>query len=289
MIHIRALKELIESEPRSLLEDDEKAKFDALQESLDIEPVTLHDLPEWTKRFFKESGPGAMPPAQGEDFSYEYMLMVIPRQSSLNGPAARSFLHELEEVVGPPKDRGYVLASQAYVYTTMLDQIQIDGLRMIMIALIVVMIMLALAFRSPIKGLFAMTPLIVGAIWTFGLCHWLGIRLDFFNIIILPALIGIGVDDGIHFTMRYFELGEGSLGEVMHDVGSAITMTSLTSLIGFGGLVVTNYKGLQSLGQLAIIGIVFAWLATILVLPALLWAREELLKSPLFSHLLNKK
>ena len=75
----------------------------------------------------------------------------------------------------------------------------------------------------------------------------------------------------------------------MHDVGSAITMTSLTSLIGFGGLVVTNYKGLQSLGQLAIIGIVFAWLATILVLPALLWAREELLKSPLFSHLLNKK
>lgn len=284
MIHIRALKELLDSEPRSLLKDSEKKRFDELRENLDIEPVTLHDLPDWTKRFFKESGPNAMPPQKGEEFSYEYMMMVTARQGSLNGPAARRFLRQLQTTVGTPEQQGYLLASQAYVYTTMLDQIQIDGLNMIMLALIVVMVMLAVAFRSPIKGIFAMTPLLIGAIWTFGVCQAFEIRLDFFNIIILPALIGIGVDDGIHFTMRYFELGKGSLGEVMQDVGSAVSMTSMTSLIGFGGLVVTNYKGLQSLGQLAIIGILFAWLATILVLPSLLWAREELLKSPMFAH-----
>lgn len=285
MIHIRALKELLDSEPRSLLKPAERKRFDDLYENLDVEPIALKDLPEWTKRFFRESGPQAKPPAPDEPFSYEYMMVANARQHSLNGPAARRFLRSMDEVVGDPEQQGFLLASQAFVYTTMLDQIQVDGLRMIMIALIVVMCLLALAYKSPVKGLLAMTPLLVGAIWTFGLCHALGIRLDFFNIIILPALIGIGVDDGIHFTMRYFELGEGSLGEVMRDVGSAVTMTSLTSLIGFGGLVVTNYKGLQSLGQLAIVGILFAWLSTVLVLPALLWAREELLRSPLFEHL----
>lgn len=278
MIHIRALRELLDSEPRSLLKPEEQERFDALRQKLDVEPFTIHDLPDWTKRFFREAGPHAHAPAPGEEFAFEYVIIAAPRQHELNGPAARRFLHNMEEVAGEPEEQDYLLASQSFVYTTMLDEIQSDGLRMIMISLIVVLLLLALAFRSPLKGVLAMSPLLIGAVWTFGFSHALGIRLDFFNIIILPALIGIGVDDGIHFTMRYFELGEGSLSRVMKDVGSAVTMTSVTSLIGFGGLVVTDYKGLQSLGQLAIIGISFAWLATLVVLPSLLWAREQLME-----------
>ena len=283
MVHIRALKELLDNEPRSMLKPEERERFDQIREGLDVEPVELEDLPDWTKRFFREAGPEAKAPRPGEPFAYEYMIVAYARQKSLNGPAARRFLRVIDEVAGDPDRMGYLLASQSYVYTTMLEQIQVDGLRMILIALIAVMCLLALAYKSPVKGLLAMTPLAIGAVWTFGACHALGIRLDFFNIIILPALIGIGVDDGIHFTRRYFELGQGSLGEVMRDVGSAVTMTSVTSLIGFGGLVVTDYDGLRSIGLLAILGITFAWLATLLVLPALLWAREELLKSSLFS------
>jgi predicted RND superfamily exporter protein len=273
---IERLRGVLEKEDLDFLEGEEKKRVEDLRKLLEVKPVDVKDLPEWTKRFFKEAGPHAKQAKPGEPFAYEYLLIATPRQRSLNGPQARLYLDDLEHVVGSPEKGDFRLASQAYVYTTMLDEIQTDGLRMISIAIGVVFLILLIAFRRPGKAALAMFPLVVGGVWMFGICSLLNLKLDFFNIIILPALIGIGVDDGVHFTMRYFELGEGSLPEVLRDVGSAVWMTSLTSLIGFGGLAITNYRGLQSLGQLAIVGIICALFATVLVLPSLLWAIERL-------------
>jgi len=276
MDEIKRLREVLDKEDLEFLEGDEKKRVEDLKKMLEVEPVTVEDLPEWTKRFFKEAGPNAKRAKPGEPFAYEYLLIATPRQRSLNGPQARLYLDDLEHVVGSPESGEFRLASQAYVYTTMLDEIQTDGARMISIAIGVVFLILLISFRHPGRALLAMFPLVFGGIWMFGICSLLHLKLDFFNIIILPALIGIGVDDGVHFTMRYFELGEGSLPEVLRDVGSAVWMTSLTSLIGFGGLAITNYAGLQSLGQVAIVGIACALMATVIVLPSLLWAIERL-------------
>jgi predicted RND superfamily exporter protein len=160
------------------------------------------------------------------------------------------------------------VASPSVVYVAMLDQIKADGLRMIAIALVVVFLILTFAFRGPHRALIALTPLLIGVVWMLGAAAFLGIKLDFFNVIVLPVVLGIGIDDGVHFYHHFRE--SGSVSETMSRVGMSVTMTSITSMIGFGGLAVTDYAGLKTIGHLAICGIATTWLATLFVLPPLL-------------------
>lgn len=274
MVEIRALKELLDREGTSFLNEDQKKTVAELQEKLDVTPVTIKDLPDWTKRLFREAGPAARPAQEGQEFAYEYLIYVNEAIDHMRGDDARRFLGEVANVA-EVSGQELRIGSQSYIYTAMLDEIKSDGARMMGIALIVVVFILGFGFRSPIRGAVAMIPLTIGAFWMFGMMGWFGIKLDFFNVIIIPVVIGIGVDDGVHFYQRYLDKGRGSVGLVFRQVGSAVAMTSVTSMIGFGGLAVTNYAGLQSIGYVAITGITCTLLSTLLLMPSLLWMAEK--------------
>ena len=156
------------------------------------------------------------------------------------GADARRFL---QDVTAIGKELGLELrvASPSIIYVSMLDNIKTDGARMMGIALIVVLIMLIIGFRHPVRAVFSLLPLAFGVVWMIGLAAFLGIKLDFFNVIILPVVVGIGVDDGVHFFHHWLE--SGSVGETAQRVGASVTMTSITSMIGFGGLAVTGLRG----------------------------------------------
>ena len=270
---LEAIDALLEDD-MSFLDKEERRDVDKLRKKLDAKPFTIYELPRWSKRLFKEAGASAKEPAQGEDYAFEYLIYVNEAIDGMVGSQARRFLSELQHVkehVGVD----FRIGSQSYIYTAMLDEIKHDGALMMGIALVVVFILLALAFRHPLRGLVAFLPLTFGALWMLGAAALIGLRLDFFNVIIMPVVIGIGVDDGVHFYYHYRKSGRGSVGEVMRKVGTAIIMTSLTSMIGFGGLAVTDYAGLRSIGYLAILGIGTTLVATLLVLPAILWMGEK--------------
>ncbi len=274
IVEIRRIDELLADEDLSVLGKKDRERVDELSESLEAEPVDVYDLPPWSKRLFRESGDGAHAPAEGEEIAFEYIIYVNSAVNAMNGADARRYLAQLQDV-REASGVDFRIGSQAYIYVAMLDELKTDGVRMMGIALLVVFLILAFVFRNPFRGLVALTPLLLGALWMFGLAGWLGIRLDFFNVIILPVIIGVGVDDGVHFYHHYRDLGPGSVGAVIRKVGAAIAMTSVTSMIGFGGLAVTTHDGLQSIGYLAIAGIASTLVATLLVLPAILWMGEK--------------
>jgi hypothetical protein len=267
MAVIRKLRELLEGEDLSRLSGEERERVEKLESQLGVKPFGVKDLPLWAKRLFKEAGPAAKPPAAGEPFAYEYTVYLNEAVDSMVGGDARRFLTDVKKIGG---QTGLELrvASPSVVYVAMLDQIKADGLRMIDIALIAIFLILTFAFRGPHRALLALTPLLVGVVWMLGAAAFLGIKLDFFNVIVLPVVLGIGIDDGVHVYYHFRE--SGSVSETMSRVGMSVTMTSITSMIGFGGLAITNYAGLQTIGQLAICGIATTWLATLFVLPPLL-------------------
>lgn len=275
MVPIRKLRELLEGESLSFVKKAEREKLEDLKKKTQIEPFSIYDLPDWTKRLFREAGPAATPAAPGQEFAFERLIYVTEKISLLDGPAARDYMSEIRETA-KPELASFRVGSQAYVYIAMLDEIRRDGLKMMSIALALVFLILVIGFKGRWYALLAIMPLLVGGLWTAGLAAWLGVRLDFFNMVIIPALIGIGVDDGVHFTMRYVELGRGSLPVVLRQVGLAVVMTSVTSMVGFGGLAITNYAGLKSIGYLAIVGILATLLATLLLLPTTIWLFEAI-------------
>jgi hypothetical protein len=82
----------------------------------------------------------------------------------------------------------------------------------------------------------------------------LGMQPNFFNIVVFPSLVGIGVDDGVHIHHRYREEGPGSLPFVLSRTGMALTLTTLTIMVGCAGLVPAHHPRLQAMGTLAVVG-----------------------------------
>jgi len=270
---IRAIRKLLESEDLSVLDDDARERLEEFREKLDVEPITIYDLPPWTKRFFNEAGEEGKASKEGEKFAFEYVIYVSENFDVMRGKLARKFLDQIQSV-RQEIEVDFRIGSQSYIYVRMLDEIKSDGLLMISIALVVVLLILSLAFRSLLRGLVAMTPLLLGASWMFGALAALGISLNFFNVIVIPVVIGIGVDAGVHFYRRYLERGRGSIGVIVRTVGSAVTMASVTSGIGFGGLAITEQGGLTSMGHLAIVGLSTTLVATLLIMPVIQWFAE---------------
>ena len=83
----------------------------------------------------------------------------------------------------------------------------------------------------------------------------------------------------MHLLHRYRVEGPGKIREVMNSTGKAILLTSLTTMAGFGSLMIAHYRGFVSLGALLVIGVGACYLTTTLLLPALLGLTERKVKT----------
>ena len=135
--------------------------------------------------------------------------------------------------------------------------------------------LMLLVFRSVRWAALALLPLVIGVLWMLGLMVLAGISLTFYNLVVLPAVIGIGNDCGVHLVHRYQEEGPGSLLRVLRSTGEHVTVGALTTMIGFSGLLFSFHPGLRSIGLLAVIGIGGTLLATLLLLPAVIQWLED--------------
>ncbi len=116
----------------------------------------------------------------------------------------------------------------------------------------------------------AILPLFVSVIWMVGTMSLLKLKFNLVNISILPIIIGIGIDDGIHIVHHYLEDAHRNIINTAKITGRAVVITSLTTVVGFGSLLFADYPGLASVGTVAILGVSYALIASITVLPALL-------------------
>ncbi|MCZ6600789.1 MAG: MMPL family transporter [Acidobacteria bacterium] len=113
-------------------------------------------------------------------------------------------------------------------------------------------------------------PLLLGELGALGGMTLLGHNLNMVSMGIIPIILGIGIDDGIHIVHRFMDQGEKDVPGVFRFAGRAVVITSMTTIVGFGSLIFSSYKGLWSAGLFAILGVGICLLASITLLPALL-------------------
>jgi hypothetical protein len=101
--------------------------------------------------------------------------------------------------------------------------------------------------------------------WVFNL------QFNLANLVAVPLIIGIGVENGIHLVHRYREEGVGGPALVAGSTGQAVALFSLTTMIGFGSLMVARYYGIFSMGLLLTIAVGGVLIASLAVLPLLLF------------------
>ena len=127
----------------------------------------------------------------------------------------------------------------------------------------------AALMRGHWLGWLAVVPVLVGSGITLGLVVWFDVPLNLANFVAVPFLLGIGIDDGLHLATHYRH-GDRSAGP--GQVGVAIWRTTITTALGFGSLMATSSRGLQSLGVIAFTGVMACLLVSFLVMvPIVRW------------------
>lgn len=127
-------------------------------------------------------------------------------------------------------------------------------------------------FRSLRDTGLAFLPLAMGMIWMVGGMRLLGLNFTFANIIAVPLIIGVGIDNGVHVVHRMRLEGDRGMTIVLRHTGRAILIAGLTTMIGFGSLALASHRGLAGLGLVLLVGVGACITTATLVLPNLLIA-----------------
>lgn len=137
----------------------------------------------------------------------------------------------------------------------------------VMVLLPCVLLVLALVLRSlwPVLASFSALLLSVGLTLAFLVVTHRPISLA--NLVVVPLLLGIGIDDAIHMSIWF---GAPDCLQRWRQSARGILMTTLTTMVGFGALALAPYPGLREMGVLVNLGLISCLLSTLVVIPLLL-------------------
>jgi predicted RND superfamily exporter protein len=137
-------------------------------------------------------------------------------------------------------------------------------------AVIVISLLLFAMWRRAAPMLLVMTPLMLSSVLTVAAMVLVDIPFNFGNVIVIPLLLGIGVDSGIHLVHRA-ELLRGSDDDLMDSTTArAVFYSALTTTISFGTLAFSSHRGLASLGMVLSIGMLLTVFSNLIFLPSML-------------------
>ncbi|MBU0553514.1 MMPL family transporter [Myxococcota bacterium] len=241
-----------------IFEGDQRDGADELLRHCEPEGFTVIDLPDWVKAKFSDRE-GRL----GE------FIFVSPRGSTSDGEVALAFREEMLSLEGKDK-RPPVVSGKPMIWAEIILAMKHDGAVTAAASLLIVVLLLFLFERRFRATGIILLPLGVGLGVTALVMVLLDIKLNFFNMLALPTVIGMGVDDGVHLYHRYKELGPGSAWYIVRTTGMSAILTTLTTSVGFGSLMMANHYGLNSLGFLTIVGMSAALFTSLVILPAAL-------------------
>ena len=257
------LERLGEEEAQKVLEgfqaslfSDFEDKWDLLRNNLDpAGPITLDDIPEDIKsRMISRDGS-------------KFLLQIYPKKNIWDRKPLEEFIGQLRQV--DPDVAGSPIVGYESIHAMKQGYTEAG-----LYALAAVVLVTFLTLRRVGDTFLAMIPLAVGMLWTAGWMWVFRLSFNLANLIAVPLIIGIGLENGIHIVHRFREEGEAGPELVASSTGQSVALFSLTTMVGFGSLMVAKYYGIFSIGLLLTLSVGSVLVASLTVLPLLLFERS---------------
>ena len=118
-------------------------------------------------------------------------------------------------------------------------------------------------------------PLMLASALTVAAAVLADIPFNFADVIVLPLMLGVGVDSGIHLVHRARVASDGGAQLLGTSTARAVAYSALTTIASFGSLGFATHLGLATLGQLLTLGVSFTIICNLIVLPALIPLRPR--------------
>lgn len=224
--------------------------LDVLGRLANAKPITKAELPGWAKQLFEEKngdvGNIGLLYTQVNGYDLEQVVFVTQRFTSLmEAPAVRG-------------------ASTRFILGDLTIAVQEDTRRLPPLALAVIALLIFIDLRKLVPSLLTFATLCAGLLLTFGIMGLWPIRINFYNLVVMPAVVGLGIDASIHLWHARRSAGVGATSK-------AALISALTTAGGFSGLIVSSHGGLKSIGLL---GVTATLCCVVVAVVALGWPRK---------------
>jgi predicted RND superfamily exporter protein len=228
--------------------NDVHETFGAIRNQDASGPLTVNDLPEQLRaRFVGVSG--------------KHLIQVYPKKNIWNRAEQEEFIRGVRQVY--PTVTGTPV--QLYHYTELLKtSFQEAG----MYSIAAIAFMVFIHFRKISCVVLALIPVALGFLWLLGYMGLANVPFNPANIMTLPLIVGIGVTNGIHILNRFAEELHPSI--LAKSTGKAVLVSGLTTIAGFGSLIIAEHRGIRSLGIIMSVGVLTCMIVGLTFLPALL-------------------
>ncbi|HEY9036452.1 MAG TPA: MMPL family transporter [Pseudomonadales bacterium] len=205
-----------------------------------------------------------------------FVLRVMETSRTLNRNELLQVVHDkLTGDFGLPPERVHI-TGMLVLYNNMLQSLFRSQILTLGFVFFAIMLMFMVLFRSLLQGLIALAPNVLAALIVLGGMGLAGIPLDMMTITIAAITIGIGVDDTIHYVHRFgseFKKDRNYLATMYRchgSIGKAMYYTSVTIVLGFSILMLSNFRPSIYFGALTAFAMIVALMGAQLLLPRLI-------------------
>jgi hopanoid biosynthesis associated RND transporter like protein HpnN len=225
--------------------------FQRLQSNLNPREVGLRDMPAELRQKFVSQAGGL------------FLIRINPAVDIWELEGARRFVEELRrvdpDVTGTPviTYETIMLMERSYRQATVY-------------AIVLVAVVSFLLLRRVRETLLSLVPLGLGLLWTVGLMPLVGLKFTMGNIFGLPLILGTAAEFGLNVVLRFMEGRDHGGPLIARSTVMAVLVNGLSTIVGFGSLMIADHRGIFGLGLLLTIGMVTSLIATLAVLPVLL-------------------
>lgn len=220
--------------------------------------------------------------------SNDYSFTVMFIESSIGSSSeqierATNRLNEIIEESSPPSDIKVIVTGEPSLGTKLFNLLISDSIKILWLSIIFIFILLVITEFSFKKALMALTPLIIGLIWTAGTLGWFDIPITVATAGLSAMLLGLGVEYSVFLIERYKEerdkhTVEEAISRAVENVGASIFSSGATTAIGFFSLGLSIFPILAGLGISLGIGILMLFSSTVFVTPLVILYEDKLLK-----------
>lgn len=217
-------------------------------------PITEQELPSWVRYWLGD-----------RDGNLGRLGILF---SDLSGSDARQ-MEVLARKVAEYRERypSVRFASSVALLGEVVPTLQRDAPRVLAFALFGLCGAILVIQRNVLRLLVIVVPLLLAAALSLGVMGLLGVKVNFYNLVVFPLAIGMGIDGAIYVTEAVLDHGSAAH---FSTTARGVAGATLTTLAGFASLLVASNPGLVSLGQVAIISMAFTLLVNLVWQPAFL-------------------
>ena len=220
-----------------------------LSASFNAKEVTLADLPVDIKdKWLSKNG--------------SYRIQIFPKKDLNDLARLEEFITEVQSIAPETTDL-------PIMYWESMKEVVAAFQQAIVIALITIALLLFAIRRNIADTTLVMTPLILAGLFTMASAVLTNTPINFANIIALPLLLGLGVDNGIHMVEKLHHSLSETQNIYQSSTARAMFYGALTTASSFAGLAFSPHQGIASMGLIITMGIFWIMVCTFIILPAL--------------------